>query len=313
MSGKNILVTGGSGFIGSNLCEHLLSLGHSVICLDNEYSSSRKNIAHLLANKKFRFVSHNIIDPLTCTETIDEIYNLACPASPPHYQRDPIFTTKTSVLGMLNVLQFAEEKGAKVLQASTSEVYGDPLEHPQKESYFGNVNPCSIRACYDEGKRVAESLCMDFGRRGKISPKIIRIFNTYGPGMDPQDGRVVSNFIIQALRGEPITIYGDGRQTRSFQYVSDLVLGIVAMMDVEDFVGPVNLGNPDEYTVGNLAEKIVALTGSHSKIVYKDLPEADPQKRKPDISLAREKLGWTPVIGLEEGLQKTIAYFQGSM
>ncbi len=303
-----ILVTGGAGFIGSHLCERLLEEDNEVICLDNFFTGSKKNIEHLRGDKNFEFLRHDITEPLRIE--VDRIYNLACPASPVHYQYNPIKTIKCSTLGMIHVLGIAKRTGARILQASTSEVYGDPKEHPQKESYWGNVNPIGIRSCYDEGKRVAETLCMDYHRSNGVAVRIIRIFNTYGPHMDPNDGRVVSNFIVQALKGEDITIYGDGSQTRSFCYVDDLVRGMRAMMNAENFTGPVNLGNPGEFTIKELAEKILALTGSKSKIVYKDLPSDDPKQRKPDIALAKEKLGWEPTIQLEEGLKKTIKYFQ---
>lgn len=306
---KTILVTGGAGFIGSNLCEYLLNKGHEVICVDNFFTGKKDNVSHLLPNTNFEVIRHDVINPLDIE--VDEIYNLACPASPIHYQFDPVQTIKTSVLGAINMLQLAKDHGATILQASTSEVYGDPEIHPQIESYWGNVNPIGPRACYDEGKRAAETIFFDYYRQFNIPIRVIRIFNTYGPKMAADDGRVVSNFIVQALRGEDITIYGDGSQTRSFQYVDDLVRGMVAMMEnSSDFIGPVNLGNPGEFTIKELAEKVIALTGTKSKIIYKDLPKDDPRKRKPDISLAKEQLDWDPKIPLEDGLQKTIAYFK---
>lgn len=304
---KKVLVTGGAGFIGSHLCEKLLQKGYFVVCLDNLFTGSKKNIKTLLENENFRFIEQDIIEPLDIE--VNQIYNLACPASPPHYQHDPIKTTKTSVLGILNMLDLAKKYNAKLLQASTSEVYGDPLEHPQKESYWGNVNPIGIRSCYDEGKRCAETLVMDYHRQYNIDTKIIRIFNTYGPNMHPEDGRVVSNFIIQALKNEDITVYGDGTQTRSFCYVSDLIDGIIKTMETNDITGPINLGNPSERTVLNLAELIIKMTNSSSKIIYKSLPKDDPVRRKPDITLAKEILNWEPKVAIEEGLTKTIEYF----
>jgi len=306
---KTILVTGGAGFIGSHLCEYLLNKGYEVICVDNFYTGQKKNIEHLLSNKNFEVIRHDINFPLYLE--IDEIYNLACPASPIHYQRDPVQTTKTSVQGSINLLGLAKRVKAAILQASTSEIYGDPEEHPQKESYVGHVNTLGPRACYDEGKRCAETLFMDYYRQNKVNVKIIRIFNTYGPRLAPDDGRVVSNFILQALRGESITIYGNGSQTRSFCYVSDLVDGIYRMMQTKKgFTGPVNLGNPSEFSVKELAEKVIKLTNSKSKIIYKDLPQDDPKKRKPDITLAKSELKWEPRVELEEGLIKTIEYFR---
>jgi UDP-glucuronate decarboxylase len=302
------LVTGGAGFIGSNLCEALLERGEEVICLDNFFTGCKGNIQHLLGNPDFELVRHDIIDPIMIE--CDRIYNLACPASPPHYQHNPIKTMKTSVLGSLNMLGLAKRVGARILQASTSEVYGDPQVHPQTEDYWGNVNPIGIRSCYDEGKRVAETLFFDYHRKNNIDIRVVRIFNTYGPKMDPYDGRVVSNFIVQALKGEDITIYGDGSQTRSFCFVSDLVDGIIRMMDKDDFTGPVNLGNPVEFTIKELAEKIVAEVGNTSKVVYEPLPSDDPTRRKPDITLAKEQLGWVPKIPLEEGLKYAIEYFK---
>lgn len=306
---KIVLVTGGAGFIGSHLCHRLLAEGDEVICLDNFYTGSRENIEDLVNNKNFSVITHDVQLPYSFY--VDEIYNLACPASPPHYQRDPIATFKTGILGAMNALDLATKWNAKILQASTSEVYGDALEHPQKESYWGNVNCDGIRACYDESKRGSETLCFDYYRQNKTRIKIIRIFNTYGPYMNPTDGRVVSNFIMQALRGDDITIYGDGKQTRSFCYVDDLIEGMVRVMNTsDDFTGPVNLGNPGEFTMLELAEKVVSLTGSKSKIVFEDLPKDDPKQRRPDISVAKNKLGWQPNIMLDEGLKKTIEYFK---
>ena len=306
---KKILVTGGAGFIGSHLCGRLLREGNDVICLDNYFTGSKDNIRHLLGNDHFELVRHDVINPYHAE--VDEIYNLACPASPPHYQYNPIKTIKTSVMGAINMLGLAKRTRAKILQASTSEVYGDPAIHPQVESYWGNVNPIGIRSCYDEGKRCAETLFMDYHRQNGVRIKIIRIFNTYGPRMNPNDGRVVSNFIVQALKGEDITIYGDGTQTRSFQYVDDLIEVMIRMMATrDDFIGPVNTGNPGEFTMLELAQKIIELTGSRSKIVYRPLPGDDPKQRKPDITLAKEKLDWEPKIRLEEGLKRTIAYFE---
>lgn len=307
---KRILVTGGAGFIGSHLCERLLKDGNDVICLDNYFTGSKDNIRHLISNDHFELVRHDITQPYTAE--VDEIYNLACPASPIHYQHDPVKTIQTCVIGSMNMLGLAKRVGAKILQASTSEVYGDPNIHPQVESYWGNVNPIGIRSCYDEGKRCAETLFMDYHRQNNLRIKIIRIFNTYGPRMSMNDGRVVSNFIVQALRGEDITIYGDGKQTRSFQYVDDLVEGMVRMMETrDDFLGPVNIGNPGEFTMLELAEKVIELTGSSSKIIFKPLPQDDPRQRKPDITIANKELGgWQPSIKLDEGLLKTINYFK---
>ena len=306
---KRILVTGGAGFIGSHLCERLLKDGNDVICLDNYFTGSKDNIRHLISNDHFELVRHDITQPYTAE--VDEIYNLACPASPIHYQHDPVKTIQTCVIGSMNMLGLAKRVGAKILQASTSEVYGDPNIHPQVESYWGNVNPIGIRSCYDEGKRCAETLFMDYHRQNNLRIKIIRIFNTYGPRMSMNDGRVVSNFIVQALRGEDITIYGDGKQTRSFQYVDDLVEGMVRMMDTRDeFLGPVNIGNPGEFTMLELAEKVIELTNSSSKIIFKPLPQDDPRQRKPDITKARELLNWQPTTPLREGLVKTIEYFE---
>lgn len=308
--GKRILVTGGAGFIGSHLCKRLLDEGNQVLCLDNFFTGDKRNVFSLLENSRFELIEQDITHPFY--REVDEIYNLACPASPVHYQFNAINTIKTSVIGAINMLETAQRSNAKILQASTSEVYGDPVVHPQPESYWGNVNPIGLRSCYDEGKRCAETLFMDYHRQNNVCIKIIRIFNTYGPNMLSDDGRVVSNFIVQALKGENITIYGDGLQTRSFQYVDDLIEGMVRMMESPcGFLGPVNLGNPDEYTMCELAEIIIRLTGSRSKIVYCPLPYDDPKQRKPDITLAREKLnGWYPSIPLEDGLKRTIAYFR---
>jgi UDP-glucuronate decarboxylase len=306
---KRILVTGGAGFIGTHLCTRLINDGNSVICLDNFFTGSRSNVWHLMDNPLFELVRHDITTPYNAE--VDEIYNLACPASPIHYQYDAVKTVKTSVMGAINMLALGRQVDAKVLQASTSEIYGDPIVHPQTESYWGNVNTIGIRSCYDEGKRCAETLFMDYHRQKRLRIKIIRIFNTYGPLMNKNDGRVVSNFIVQALKNEDITLYGDGSQTRSFQYVDDLVEGLVRMMNADDkFVGPVNIGNPNEFTIKELAEKVIELTGSKSQFVYKPLPFDDPKQRQPDISLAKEKLNWQPTIQLEEGLAKTIEYFK---
>lgn len=308
---KNILITGGAGFIGSHLCERLLEEGHHIICMDNLYTGSSDNIAHLFESNLFQFVEQDITNPVNLDVEIDEIYNLACPASPVHYQEDPIQTFKTSVLGAINVLELAKKNDAKVLQASTSEVYGDPLVHPQTENYWGNVNSIGIRSCYDEGKRGAETLFFDYARVHQVKIKVVRIFNTYGPQMNKEDGRVVSNFIVQALENKDITIYGDGNQTRSFCYVDDLVEGLVKMMATEDEVlGPINLGNPGEFTMNQLAEKVIQLTNSISKMIYKSLPQDDPKLRKPDISFAKETLKWEPKVPLEDGLLKTIDYFR---
>ena len=307
---RRILITGGAGFIGSHLSESLLARGHEVLCVDNFYTGDRGNIEHLIGKKGFELIRHDVTFPLYI-ET-DEIYNLACPASPIHYQRDPVQTTKTSVHGAINMLGLAKRVKARILQASTSEVYGDPAVHPQPESYWGHVNPVGPRACYDEGKRCAETLFFDYYRQHRLRIKVARIFNTYGPRMHPNDGRVVSNFVIQALRGEPITLFGDGRQTRSFCYVDDLVDALIRLMESPDTVtGPVNLGNPVEFSVRELAEKIIALTRSRSKFDFKPLPADDPKQRRPDIACARDLLGWEPKVPLEEGLKKTIAYFDG--
>ena len=309
LTGKRILVTGGAGFLGSHLCEKLLARGHEVICADNFYTGRRANIAHLLSNPMFEIIRHDVCIPLYVE--VDEIYNLACPASPIHYQFDPVQTTKTSVHGSINMLGLAKRVKAKILQASTSEVYGDPAEHPQTESYWGNVNPIGIRSCYDEGKRCAETLFFDYHRQLGLKIKVARIFNTYGPRMHPNDGRVVSNFIMQALAGKNITVYGDGSQTRSFCYVDDLIGGLVGLMDSpDDFTGPVNLGNPHEFSIHELAQKIIGITGSSSKIIFEALPSDDPRQRRPDIELAGRVLGWSPVVSLEAGLQKTIEYFR---
>lgn len=306
---SKILVTGGAGFIGSHLCERLLAEGHSVICLDNFFSGDRDNVAHLLGKPDFTLVEHDVTEPFRFD--VEEIYNLACPASPVFYQSDPVKTTRTSVLGAINALELARETGAKVLQASTSEVYGDPAVHPQNEQYWGHVNPIGLRSCYDEGKRCAESLFFDYRRRYGVRIKVVRIFNTYGPRMAVNDGRVISNFVVQALRGEDITIYGNGQQTRSFQYVSDLVEGMLRMMDSGDaFSGPVNLGNPGEFTMLELAEKVLSKTNSHSRLIFKPLPEDDPKMRRPDISLAARRLRWQPQVPLDEGLDAVIAYFR---
>lgn len=306
------MVTGGAGFVGSHLCEKLLDLGHDVLCVDNYYTGSKENIKHLIANTSFELLRHDVTFPLYVEA--DEIYNFACPASPVYYQKDPVQTTKTSVHGAINMLGLAKRLNAKILQASTSEVYGDPEVHPQTEDYWGKVNPVGIRSCYDEGKRCAETLFFDYYRQHQLDIKVIRIFNTYGPKMQPDDGRVVSNFIIQALRNDDITIYGDGQQTRSFCFVSDLVDGIVRMMDSPTgFTGPINLGNPIEFTMLELAESILNLTGSSSKLVFKTLPSDDPRQRKPDISLAKQNLGWQPLVNLEEGLKETIRYFKSTI
>ena len=306
---KKILVTGGAGFVGSHLCERLLNEGNEVYCLDNFFTGQKENIVHLLDNPYFELVRHDVIKPYLIE--VDEIYNLACPASPIHYQYNPIKTIKTSVMGAINMLGLAKRVNAKILQASTSEVYGNPLVHPQNESYWGNVNPIGERSCYDEGKRAAETLFMDYHKQNNVKIKIVRIFNTYGPRMHPNDGRVVSNFIVQALQNKDITVYGNGDQTRSFQYVDDLVEGMVKMMDSKNSItGPFNIGNPHEFTILELAQKIIQLTGSSSKIVFQPLPSDDPLMRKPDISLAKDKLNWEPTIGLDEGLMKTISYFE---
>lgn len=301
------LITGGAGFIGSHLCEALLQRGEEVICLDNFFTGRKKNIQHLIGHPQFEVIRHDITEPILLE--VDRIFNLACPASPIHYQFNPVKTIKTNVMGALNVLGLAKRVKARVLQASTSEVYGDPAVHPQPESYWGNVNPIGKRSCYDEGKRVAEALFFDYHRQNGVDIRVIRIFNTYGPRMLINDGRVVSNFIVQALRNEPITVFGDGTQTRSFCYISDLIDGIIRMMDCENFTGPVNLGNPEEFTILELAKLVCEMTGSKSKIIFKPLPENDPCRRKPDISLAKEKLNWEPEVPLHEGLKYTVEYF----
>tara|TARA_X000001036_G_scaffold371691_1_gene358809 strand:+ start:38 stop:979 length:942 start_codon:yes stop_codon:yes gene_type:complete len=305
---KNILITGGAGFIGSHLCKALVELGHHVICLDNLFTGCVSNISELIDNPNFEFINHDIVEPFY-RENIDEIYNLACPASPIHYQYNPIKTIKTCTIGVINMLGLAKKNNARILQASTSEVYGDPKIHPQKEDYYGNVNTIGFRSCYDEGKRCAETLFMDYKREHNLNIKIVRIFNTYGPNMTKNDGRVVSNFILQALNNKNLTLYGDGSQTRSFQFVDDLIDGLVKMMN-SDFTGPVNLGNPVELSMKDLAKKIIKLTNSSSDIIYKDLPDDDPKRRRPDISLAGSMLDWTPLINLETGLQQTINYFK---
>ena len=303
-----ILVTGGAGFLGSHLCDRLLAEGNEVVCLDNLFTGQKRNIAHLLSNPRFEFVRHDVIDPFKFE--VDQIYNLACPASPPHYQFNPIKTTKTSVMGAINCLGLAKRVKARVFQASTSEVYGDPQVHPQPEGYWGHVNPVGRRSCYDEGKRCAETLFFDYHRENKVDIRVVRIFNTYGPRMHPNDGRVVSNFIVQALRGEDLTVFGEGTQTRSFCYVDDLIEGFVRFMAQTETVGPMNIGNPGEFTMLELAELTLKLVGGRSKIVHKPLPADDPRQRQPDIALARRTLGWEPRVPLEEGLRRTIAYFR---
>jgi len=306
---KKVLVTGGAGFVGSHLCERLLKEGHEVYCLDNFFTGQKQNVVHLLSNPYFELIRHDVTTPFFIEA--DEIYNLACPASPIHYQYNPIKTMKTSVMGAINMLGLAKRINAKILQASTSEVYGNPLVHPQPESYWGHVNPIGERSCYDEGKRAAETLFIDYKKQNNVKIKIIRIFNTYGPRMHPDDGRVVSNFIVQALQNHDITVYGEGQQTRSFQYVDDLVEGMIKMMaSPNSFTGPVNIGNPHEFTIMELAQKVIELTGSESKIIYKPLPSDDPMMRKPDISLAKKELEWSPKVNLDEGLVKTIEYFK---
>ncbi len=305
---QRVLVTGGAGFLGSHLCDELVAQGNDVLCLDNFFTGSKRNIWHLMDCKNFELIRHDIVQPIFLE--VDQIYNLACPASPVHYQYNPVKTVKTSVMGAINMLGLAKRVKARILQASTSEVYGNPREHPQKETYWGNVNPIGLRSCYDEGKRVAETLMMDYYRQNKVDVKVVRIFNTYGPRMAVSDGRVVSNFIVQALRNDPITVFGDGGQTRSFCYVSDMIDGWIRMMGRENFVGPVNLGNPKEFSIKMLAELIIEITESKSEIVYKQLPEDDPVQRRPDISLAKEKLNWEPKVGLKQGLEKTIEYFR---
>ncbi len=309
-SQKRILVTGGAGFLGSHLIDRLLADGHDVLCADNLFTGTKRNLDHLHTHPRFEFMRHDVTFPLFVE--VDEIYNLACPASPIHYQHDPVQTTKTSVHGAINMLGLAKRLKCRIFQASTSEVYGDPSVHPQTEDYWGHVNPIGVRSCYDEGKRCAETLFFDYHRQHKLDIKVARIFNTYGPRMHPNDGRVVSNFIMQALRGDPITLYGDGQQSRSFCYVDDLVDGFIRLMNSEPgFPGPVNLGNPNEFTMKQLADQVIALTGSKSSLVHMELPADDPRQRQPDISLAREKLGWTPKVELAEGLQKTVSYFRG--
>jgi UDP-glucuronate decarboxylase len=304
---KRILVTGGAGFLGSHLCEKLVEQGHDVVCMDNFFTGMKRNVEHLRSRGNFELIRHDVTMPIFLE--VDQIYNLACPASPVHYQYNPVKTIKTSVMGAINMLGLAKRVKARVLQASTSEVYGDPEVHPQKEDYWGHVNPIGLRSCYDEGKRVAETLFFDYKRQNKVDIRVIRIFNTYGPKMHPHDGRVVSNFIVQALQGQDITIYGDGSQTRSFCFVSDLLDGMVRLMEHPTLTGPVNVGNPNEFTIRELAEQVIAQTGSKSKIIAKPLPSDDPKQRQPDISLAKKELGWTPKVELKEGLQKTIAYF----
>jgi UDP-glucuronate decarboxylase len=305
---QRVVVTGGAGFIGSHLCERLLKESYEVICLDNFFTGFKRNISHLIDNHRFELLRHDITLPILLE--VDQIYHLACPASPVHYQYNPVKTIKTNVMGTINMLGLAKRVKARILQASTSEIYGNPSVHPQTEKYWGNVNPIGIRSCYDEGKRVAETLMMDYHRQNKVDIKIVRIFNTYGPNMAPNDGRVVSNFIIQALQGKNIPVFGDGHQTRSFCYVDDLIEGLIRMMNSDNFIGPVNLGNPGEFTILELAQKIIELTGTNSEIIFKPLPEDDPNQRQPDISLAQQKLGWKPIIQLEEGLQRTITYFK---
>ncbi len=306
---KRILVTGGAGFIGSHLCDRLINQGHDVICLDNFFTGSKNNVLHLIGNPHFELVRHDVIQPFYAE--VDEVYNLACPASPVHYQYNAIKTVKTSVMGAINMLGLAKRVNAKILQASTSEIYGDPIVHPQREDYWGNVNPIGRRSCYDEGKRCAETLFMDYHRQNKVRIKIVRIFNTYGPNMHPNDGRVVSNFIVQALKNTPITLYGGGSQTRSFQYVDDLVEGMIRVMECDDAItGPVNLGNPNEFKISDLAKTIIQLTNSSSEFEYRELPADDPKQRRPDISLAKAIIGWEPKVELKEGLEKTIEYFR---
>lgn len=306
---KRILVTGGAGFLGSHLCDRLVAEGHDVLCLDNFFTGSKKNISHLLGKPNFELVRHDLVGPILLE--VDEIYNLACPASPIHYQHNPVKTVKTSVMGAINMLGLAKRVGARILQASTSEIYGDPSEHPQKEDYWGNVNPIGPRSCYDEGKRCAETLFFDYYRQNRVNIRVVRIFNTYGPKMHPNDGRVVSNFIVQALTEKDITVYGDGSQTRSFCYVDDLIEGMIRMMNgPDDFIGPVNLGNPAEFTILELAKHVIRMTNSSSEIIFEALPQDDPTQRQPDITLARKQLDWEPKSGLEQGLKKTIEYFR---
>lgn len=310
-SSLKILVTGGAGFLGSHLCDRLIAQGHEVICLDNFFTGRKKNVAHLANHPRFELVRHDVIDPFKFE--VDQIYNLACPASPPHYQYNPIKTTKTSVMGAINCLGLAKRVRARVFQASTSEVYGDPEVHPQKESYWGSVNPIGLRSCYDEGKRCAETLFFDYHRENKVDIRVVRIFNTYGPRMLPDDGRVVSNFIVQALQGQDLTVYGDGSQTRSFCYVDDLIEGFLRLMEQTAIVGPVNIGNPGEFTMLELAELVLKKVGGPSKIIHKPLPADDPKQRQPDIALAKQALGWEPRIPLSEGLDRTIAYFREAL
>lgn len=310
-SQKRILVTGGAGFLGSHLCDRLVEEGHDVLCLDNFFTGSKRNISHLLKEPRFELIRHDLVQPIFLEA--DEIYNLACPASPIHYQYNPVKTVKTSVMGSIHMLGLAKRVKAKILQASTSEIYGDPTVHPQREDYWGNVNTIGLRSCYDEGKRCAETLFFDYHRQNKVNIRVVRIFNTYGPRMHPNDGRVVSNFIVQALQNQDITVYGDGRQTRSFCYVDDMIEGIIRMMNgPDDFIGPVNLGNPHEFSMLELAETVVRMIGSASKIVFQPLPQDDPLQRKPDITLAQERLKWEPGIDLQEGLKRTIEYFRDS-
>jgi UDP-glucuronate decarboxylase len=308
---KKILITGGAGFIGSHLCETLLSRGHDVVCVDNFFTGAKENILHLRDNPHFEIIRHDLINPITLE--VDEVYNLACPASPIHYQFNPVKTVKTNVMGTLNMLGLAKRVKARILQASTSEVYGDPAVHPQEETYWGNVNCIGPRGCYDEGKRVAETLMMDYHRQHRVDIRIARIFNTYGPRMAVNDGRVVSNFIVQALRGESLTVYGEGQQTRSFCFISDMVRGLIAMMEQDDTIGPVNLGNPHEFTILALAEKVKAMTGSKSAIIFNPLPQDDPVQRKPDITLAKKYLNWKPRVELDEGLVQTVEYFSSRL
>jgi UDP-glucuronate decarboxylase len=308
MKGLRVLVTGGAGFLGSHLCERLLAQGAEVLCLDNFFTGSKRNTAHLMDHPAFELIRHDLVEPILLE--VDQIYNLASPASPVHYQYNPVKTVKTNVMGAINMLGMAKRVKARILQASTSEVYGSPQEHPQRESYWGNVNPIGLRSCYDEGKRVAETLMMDYHRQNHVDVRIVRIFNTYGPRMAVSDGRVVSNFIVQALKNDPITVYGDGSQSRSFCYVSDMIDGCIKMMACEGFIGPVNLGNPSEFSIKELAELICEITGSGSEIVYGTLPQDDPVQRRPDITLAKEKLQWTPEVDLREGLEKTVNYFK---
>jgi len=306
---KRILITGGAGFLGSHLCDRLIAEGHDVLCLDNFFTGSKKNISHLIGKPNFELIRHDLVHPAFFE--VDEIYNLACPASPVHYQYNPVKTVKTNVIGAINMLGLAKRVSAKILQASTSEIYGNPVVHPQKEAYWGNVNTIGIRSCYDEGKRCAETLFFDYHRQNKVNIRVVRIFNTYGPRMHPNDGRVVSNFIVQALENKAITIYGDGKQTRSFCYVDDLIEGMIRMMNgPDDFVGPVNLGTSDEFSILDLANMIIKLTGSRSRIIFKPLPQDDPLQRKPDITLARQRLDWEPELGLKNGLKRTIEYFR---